>query len=138
NSEIFYFSCDLSDSAILKNNCLRNMIINLNNGYTTYLKSASYLLHNGNFSWTRKMITNNSKTILQDDSGIPLKFIDSTWNKTFFGTYDKPIPLFKNKFQEDLKNAYSPTNSNVKSLPFGIGYDYKLNESNLMLFTKRP
>jgi hypothetical protein len=138
NSEIFYFSCDLSDSAILKNNCLRNMIINLNNGYTTYLKSASYLLHNGNFSWTRKIITNNSKNILQDDSGIPLKFIDSTWNKTFFGTYDKPIPLFKNKFQEDLKLAYSPTNSNVKPLPFGIGYDYKLNESNLMLFSKRP
>jgi hypothetical protein len=138
NSEIFYFSCDLSDSAILKNNCLRNMIINLNNGYTTYLKSASYLLHNGNFSWTRKMILNKSNFILQDDSGIPLKFVDSTWNKSFFGTYDKPIPLFKNKFQEDLRLAYSPTNSNVKPLPFGIGYDYKLNESNLMLFSKRP
>jgi hypothetical protein len=138
NSEIFYFSCDLSDSAILKNNCLRNMIINLNNGYTTYLKSASYLLHNGNFSWTRKMILSKSKNILQDDSGIPIRFIDSTWSKTFFGTYDKPIPLFKNKFQEDLRLAYSPTNSNVKPLPFGIGYDYKLNESNLMLFSKRP
>jgi hypothetical protein len=138
NSEIFYFSCDLSDSAILKNNCLRNMIINLNNGYTTYLKSASYLLHNGNFSWTRKMILNKSNFILQDDSGIPLKFVDSTWNKSFFGTYDKPIPLFKNKFQEDLRLAYSPTNSNVKPLSFGIGYDYKLNESNLMLFSKRP
>jgi hypothetical protein len=136
--EIFYFSCDLSDSAILKDNCLRNMIINLNNGYTTYLKSASYLLHNGNFSWTRKMILSKSKNILQDDSGIPIRFIDSTWSKTFFGTYDKPIPLFKNKFQEDLRLAYSPTNSNVKPLPFGIGYDYKLNESNLMLFSKRP
>lgn len=136
-SSICYFSCDLSDSAILKNDCLRNMIINMDNGFTTYLKSASYLMHQGNFSWIRKIILSKSNHLLQDDSGIPLKYIDSTWNKTFFGTYDKPISLFKNKYQENLKQAFNPENQNVKPLPFGIGYDYKLNESNLMLFSKK-
>jgi hypothetical protein len=54
-----------------------------------------------------------------------------------FGTYDKPINLFKTRFQADLKTLYDSTDkATVKPLAFGIGYDYKPKESNLMLFTK--
>lgn len=135
NSEIVYISADISNPAISGNKCVLKYIESLNKGFTTYIKSASYLLHSANFSKVRDFILNGSNVILQDDSGIPLKYIDDKWNKKFYGTYDKPIPLFKNKFQSDLKDIYQ-SSSNVKSLPFGIGYDYKLNESNLMLFVK--
>ena len=84
----------------------------------------------------RAHILRKSHHILQDDSGIPLRYIDSTWQKTFYGSYDAPISLFKNKYQEQLRAAYEAGGSNVRPLPFGIGYDYRLNESNLMLFSK--
>jgi hypothetical protein len=76
---------------------------------------------------------------LQDDSGIALKFVsDSIWTKKFYGTYDKPIRLFRNKFQPELYKAYndSITKISIPKLTFGIGYDYKQNESNLMIFKK--
>ena len=36
------------------------------------IKSASYLLHSGNFSTVREFLLAHSATIIQDDSGIPL------------------------------------------------------------------
>jgi hypothetical protein len=104
----------------------------------TYLKSASYLLHNAYFSEARNSILKNSNLVLQDDSGIPIRYFDNEkWNRQLFGTYDKPINLFKTRFQEDLKLLYDSTDKEkIKPLQFGIGYDYKPNESNLMLFTK--
>lgn len=134
-----YFSLDVSDEGLAKNLCFRKFTASLN-GVTTYLKSASYLMHLWNFSFIRNTIINKSNYVLQDDSGIPLKFYkDSVWNKTFYGTYDKPISLFKNKFQESLFKVYNDSISKLKvrKLPFGIGYDYKPNESNLMLFKRK-
>jgi hypothetical protein len=134
-----YFSLDVSDEALAKNKCFRNYVSSIE-GVTTYLKSASYLMHLWNFSFIRNTILNRSQYVLQDDSGIPLKFFrDTTWNKTFYGTYDKPISLFKNKFQETVFKTYNDSVSklSVRKLPFGIGYDYKPNESNLMLFRKK-
>lgn len=130
-----YFSLDISNPALQQNACFMAFLNRLPNGVNTYMKSASYLLHSDNFSTLRKTILAKSGTILQDDSGLPLRFVDSTWQRTFYGTYDKPIPLFRNKYQADLKQAY--TTEGVRSLSFGIGYDYKQNESNLMLFRKR-
>lgn len=133
--KLTYFSLDISDPALQQNTCFMAFLKRLPNGVNTYMKSASYLLHLDNFSTLRKTILAKSGTILQDDSGMPLRYIDSSWTRTFYGTYDRPIPLFRNKFQGDLKQAYQT--EKPKPLPFGIGYDYKQNESNLMLFRKR-
>jgi hypothetical protein len=133
--KLIYFSLDISDAALQRNTCFMAFLNRLPNGVNTYMKSASYLLHLDNFSTLRKTILAKSRILLQDDSGMPLRFIDSSWTRTFYGTYDRPIPLFRNKYQGDLKQAYQT--EKPKALPFGIGYDYKQNESNLMLFRKR-
>ena len=39
------------------------------------VKSASYLLHNPGFSDVRDFLLKNSAAILQDDTGIPVKFL---------------------------------------------------------------
>lgn len=137
--QIHYFSLDVSDEGLATNVCFKNFASKLPR-VTTYLKSASYLLHNANFSFIRNLILQKSKNLLQDDSGIPIAFIkDSLWNRKFYGTYDKPINLFRNKFQANLFKVYNDSlnKSNIKKLDFGIGYDYKKNESNLMLFRKK-
>ena len=40
---------------------------------STYLKSASYLMHRPTFSIIRNLILSESENILQDDSGIPVQ-----------------------------------------------------------------
>jgi hypothetical protein len=105
---------------------------------STYLKSASYLMHSSSFSVIRNLILEESEFLLQDDSGIPLQFFDrAKWDLTFYGTYSEPISLFVERHQEDLKNIYLKKEKNVRPLPFGIGYQFKKGTSNLMLGCKR-
>lgn len=105
---------------------------------STYLKSASYLMHRPTFSIIRDLILEESEYLLQDDSGIPVKYFDqSKWDLTFYGTYSFPISLFAERHQEDLKEIYQKKELPVKALPFGIGYQYRQGTSNLMLGKKK-
>lgn len=106
---------------------------------TTYLKSASYLMHrHESFSIIRNLILDESEYVLQDDSGIPVKYFDQNkWDLTFYGTYSFPISLFAERHQEDLKEIYLKKEMKVKPLPFGIGYQYRQGTSNLMLARKK-
>lgn len=105
---------------------------------STYLKSASYLMHRPTFSIIRDLILNESEYLLQDDSGIPVQYFDrAKWNLTFYGNYSFPISLFAERHQEDLKEIYLKKELAVKPLPFGIGYQYRKGTSNLMLARKK-
>ena len=105
---------------------------------STYLKSASYLMHRPTFSIIRNIILDESEFLLQDDSGIPVKFFDTKkWDLTFYGNYSFPISLFAERHQEDLKEIYSSGGDNVKPLPFGIGYQYRKGTSTLMKAVKK-
>ena len=102
----------------------------------TYLKAASYLLHNSSYSTTREYILGKSELILQDDSGIPLNYVDpDTWSIQAFGVYQGPISLFSSRYQRDLKKLYQTTDP--LGLPFGIGYKLRLGTSNLQLFIRK-
>ncbi len=105
--------------------------LNSINMKSTYLKSASYLMHRPTFSIIRNVILDNCEYVLQDDSGIPIKFFDENkWDLTYYGHFQHPISLFAERQQEDLKAAYK--GEGVKDLPFGIGYQYMKGVSNLM------
>jgi hypothetical protein len=103
---------------------------------STYLKSASYLMHRPTFSIVRNIILDNCEYVLQDDSGIPIKYFDeSKWDLTYYGHFQNPISLFAERQQLDLKEAYK--GEGVKDLPFGIGYQYMKGVSNLMKAKKK-
>lgn len=105
---------------------------------STYLKAASYLLHRNEFSILRNWILNHSKQIVQDDSGIPLKFIADTtkWSTNYFGVYNKPIPLFYERYQQELFDVYHKNPGKILSLPFGIGYKSQEGTSNMSISIK--
>ncbi|MDX2301272.1 MAG: hypothetical protein NW226_00675 [Microscillaceae bacterium] len=104
---------------------------------TTYLKSASYLMYRETFSIIRNLILDKSKYLLQDDSGMPINFIDrNKWDLTFYGSYYAPIALFSVRYQPELRKIYAQK-ENVKPLPFGIGYQFQAGTSNLMLGVKK-
>ncbi|MCS7297620.1 MAG: hypothetical protein RMK19_05985 [Bacteroidia bacterium] len=102
----------------------------------TFIKSASYLLFSPEFSKIRRVILTQSVAILQEDSGIPYRFFDSTaWKVQLYGVYTQPIPLFRAKYQKDLWQAYR--RYPVKQLPFTIGYHIIPGTSNLLWATRR-
>ncbi|MDP1745701.1 MAG: hypothetical protein Q8L90_09000 [Bacteroidota bacterium] len=140
---LYYFSIDLSDNSLIKKPHFESFLNNFG-GLITFIKSASYLMHQKDFSMIRKSILDHSSIVLQDDSGIPLKYftdknpngLEQTWSElTFYGAYKEPIRLFKNFYQEELKKNYADT-TKTKPLLFRIGYQTQTNKSNLLLAKK--
>ena len=129
---LYYFSTDLSDSGIQKTPQFNKFVKKIDNP-VTYLKAASYLMHDQHFSTIRNLILSQSTSLLQDDSGIPVNYFgQQKWNLAFYGTYTQPIDLFAKRYQPELKKIYH-SDSKIKPLNFGIGYKFQVNQSNLML-----
>jgi hypothetical protein len=133
---VTYYSTNLDNNNYGSNNGMQAYIKGLGT-FNTYLKAASYLMHNASFSAIRGTITGQTKYLLQDDSGIPYKYFSdrNKWNISLYGVYVPPIPLFSNYNQKDLDSAYRDSTIMRKPLNFGIGYNF--NQSNLMLFEKK-
>ena len=106
----------------------------------SYLKAASYLLHEEDFSQARNFLLQNSTAILQDDSGIPFRYFDSLdWTIYLFGDYKGPIELFRPKYQADLAAAYQ-TSLLAAPMNFGTGYQFQPGLSggaNLLLAVRK-
>lgn len=134
NSEVKtvrYFMLNVIDEALEKNSPNFIKFIEKEGRYATVLKSASYLMHNDKFSKIRSTILSSTDFLVQDDSGAPLKFFnDKEWKVAFHGFYERPIPLFGNRYQKELKDAFKTKSTGI--LPFSYGYDYQPGQSNLM------
>jgi len=132
---LYYFSTDLSDDGLKRNSAVLSFCHSL--GPTnSFLKADSYLLHQNGFNIACNYLLGVSTSILQDDSGIPLRYcIPEKWNLRFFGTYTGPINLFKNFYQPDLRQYYAT--SSPKPLPFGFGYQYDRQDARLLLAVRR-
>lgn len=105
--------------------------------YAVIIKSASYLMHNDNTKFTkiRAAILESASFLVQDDSGIPLRYFKpDKWKLGYHGYYDGPIGLFANRMQRDFKKAMDEKSTG--RLPFSYGYDYKPGQSNLMTAEK--
>jgi len=136
-----YFSMNLGDEKVLGRFGLKKKpaIVKFLNSLpitTTYLKSASYLLHRPTFKIIRGVVLGKTKFLLQDDSGLPVKhFLNKQWENRFFGNYIQPIKMFAVRYQKDLKKIYR-NKKKIGPLPFDIGYKEYKGRSNLM-FSRR-
>ncbi|MEZ5352824.1 MAG: hypothetical protein R2762_09330 [Bryobacteraceae bacterium] len=132
---ITYVSADLSSPNFDGNMGLRSHLQSLG-VVTTFLKAASYLPHRNGFSGIRQHILAQSDAIVQDDTGIPYRFLaEGSWQVRLYGGYDRPIPSFRSMAQPDLREAYSRVDA--KPLGFHIGYGSGRKPSNLLVATRR-
>lgn len=132
-----YFSVNVRNDYIGRLKGFASMVRGLSPAHT-YLKSASYLMHRASFSEIRELILEVSPTLLQDDSGIPLRYFPpDQWELTFYGVYTRPIRLFANRYQPALRQKYQQGSPEVRPLKFGIGYQYRTGTSNLMLARRK-
>jgi hypothetical protein len=125
---LYYFSTDLSNPGVKSSGFLK-FCQPLAPG-NSLIKSASYLLHAGNFTVVRDWLLANSSTIIQDDSGIPLASYDPRrWRFFPFGRYAGPIAEFPGRYQERYEELFQRS----QPLDFGIGYRWRTYESNVLL-----
>lgn len=130
---VYYFSSDLSNDGIKKTPAFITFCDKHGMG-NSFAKAASYLMHMGAFSTVRDFLLTHSKTIIQDDSGIPYKYLKSEgWDIRLAGHYKGPIDLFKEDYQSDLADAFKA--QPVQELPFSLGYRWHPKESCVMLAT---
>ncbi len=132
---LYYFDSDLSNSGINSHPGVMNFCRARGAGIS-FLKSASYLMHRNSFSEVRSMLLDLSLTVVQDDSGIPIRYFDSNrWIVRFYGNYIGPIALFKEHYQQDLAELYR--RSRPKPLSFGVGYRFNASQTTLMVATRK-
>ena len=134
---LYYFSTDISDKGLKKKPEFVKFVLKRGH-YNTFVKSASYLMHNPEFSQIKSLILSHSVSLFQDDTGVPFKDfkrrLDVTWQ--FYGAYTKPVKDFGSYlFQADLDSAYKASKDN-QALPFSLGYHWSSKIQNYMLIKK--
>ena len=131
---LIYVSADLSNSGFTPS--FKSWLDQFS-GATAYFKAASYLPHDARFSEIRSWVLNNTRAVLQDDSGIPYKYYDpQIWNVALLGNYQAPIPLFAKHRQANLAAAYAARGP-AAPIPFGSGYHLRRSEANYQVATRR-
>lgn len=129
---LYYFSTNVDNDGV-KGSGFLTFCAKLGTG-DSLVKSASYLMHQNNFSQVRDFLLANSTLLIEDDSGIPVRFFDqSRWKLQPYGAYLGPINLFPGRYQNDLQKLYRQSH---RALTFGIGYRYRPKESNLLVATR--
>ena len=94
--------------------------------FNTYVKSASYLMHNASFSEIRNFVLSNTSSVFQDDTGIPFEYFDSKqWDFVFYGRYTRPINLFAGRYSPKLDSAFKDSTFVKRPLPFMTGYQLR-------------
>src|SRR5262249_9051790 len=96
---LYYFSTDISNDG-LGNTGFLKFCEGLGPG-DALVKSAMYLMPNDSFSMVRDFLLAHSATILQDDSGIPVRFFKpEDWQIRPYGSYLGPIPYYGSRYYQ--------------------------------------
>jgi hypothetical protein len=131
---LYYFTTDISDGGISSNPGFLRFCDRFGVG-CSFLKSSSYLMFEGGFNRIRNFILDHSKTIAQDDAGIPLAdFNHNKWNVRVFGNYVGPIEIFRQHYQPKLKEIFEQ--SGPPPIDFNFGYRWNYKESHLIVATR--
>lgn len=134
SSTLYYFNTDLSNGGLQRSGFLA--FCSTFGPADSLIKSASYLLHSGSFTAARDYLLDRSAVIIQDDSGIPLRYFDTKmWELHPFGRYAGPISIFPGRYQTDMQKLFAK--GRADPIDFGIGYRWRTHETNLLLAVKR-
>jgi len=126
---LYYFSTDLSNDGVKTSGFLK--FCDTFGLADSFIKSASYLLHADNFSSIRSYIVDHSDVVVEDDSGVPVRFFKpDEWQLMAFGNYVAPLGIFPHTYQPMLHDLYR---KRTAALDFGIGYRWRPSESNVLL-----
>lgn len=137
NVRVFYFKQDLSNGSMHTGHPLLNFVSSFGQP-PAFVKSASYLMHEGGFSAIRNYLLTGCRGVVQDPSGIPYRhFRERGWDLHLYGNYQGTLSIFSEHHQSDLVNAYRAGAGRIPQLDFGIGYLYSPATTCLMVGRRR-
>ena len=117
---LYYFGTNIANDGFRQSGLAR-FCERLGSG-DAFVKSASYLLHGGGFSDVRNFLLTHARTLLQDDTGVPLaNFDQSKWQLYPYGRYAGPISIFAHHYQSGMARLFS----HAQPIDFGIGYKWR-------------
>ncbi len=118
--KVYYFSKKL-DTEFKSKPDLSNFLLKLGQP-DTLIKSAQFIMHWPGMKDLRNQVLETSRTILQDDTGVPFRFLKAPdWNVKVFGQYSMPDKPFKTWYQKDLAAAFEDK-ATVGELGLELGY----------------
>jgi hypothetical protein len=132
---LYYFETNLANEGIKANPGFLKFCDQLGTAHSL-VKAASYLMHLEDFSSARNFLLEHSAAILEDDSGVPLKYFDSSkWLLRFFGSYPGPIALsLKSSINRIWRRAYTCQ----QRAPFAVQLRVPLaSDANVLSFWRR-
>jgi len=130
---LHYFCADLSNAGMGGRSAFLNFL-RQNHPDAAYVKSASYLMHEEEFSAVRNFLLTQCSTIVQDDSGVPLRDFDTRrWSLHLYGTYVAPLDIFAKYYQQDMADLYGKTKT--EPLTFGAGYHWSSKTATVIVAT---
>lgn len=138
---IYYVGTNVADGEMKKKMELATFIKSFKNK-VTFIKSASYILHNTDFEVMRRLVLDDTKAVLQDDTGVRYsEYIKAGWDVKLFGKYSRPIADFgPYTYQPDVAEIFKK-DSTIEKIDFTFGYHYigsketeKGRDSNTSLF----
>ena len=133
--QLYYISVDATDKALEYYPGFLDWVAQ-HRPASALLKSASYLLHDNQFQKTRSMILATADFVIQDDTGIPYRFLNQApWQVRLYGRYNKPIKSLSYGYQPDLEGAFKAKNLSAE-LPFPFGYHWRGKQSGLIIATR--
>jgi hypothetical protein len=92
-------------------------------------------MHGDGFAGVRNFLLQNSRVIIQDDSGIPLRAFSRGWKVNCYGRYVPHHEEFEKYRQADLAAIYAQ-NPPPPPLGFAFGYHWQKEDGLLMLATR--
>lgn len=143
SQRIYYVGTDVADEKMKSKMELATFIKSFKNK-VTFTKSASYIMHNTNFDIMRRIVVDDTKAVLQDDTGVRYEeFIKAGWDVKLYGVYGRPISDFGSyTYQNDLAKIYKEDKS-IEKIDFTFGYHWigtnrtGVNNTSLLLGTKK-
>lgn len=132
SQQLYYVSLDATDKALEFYPDFLSWVTQYKPA-TVLIKSASYLLHDHQFSKTRAMLLDAADVVVQDDTGIPYRYISQNpWQVKLYGRYSKPIRPMSYGYQKDLEAAFNSRHEQAP-LPFPFGYHWRGQQSGLII-----
>lgn len=129
---VYYFSTNIANSLVGKSGFLK--FCEKLGASDSLIKSSSYHMHEANFSKIRDIVLNQSHTIVQDDTGVPLRMLKGdVWNLEAHGRYTGPIGIFTKFYQRDLARLFKT--KSVGPIKFGFGYKWRV--SNILVARRK-
>ncbi len=137
---VYYFRYDVSNGKFTDTTLFVKYLNKMQGPVATYVKSASYLLHNDFMSNMRKFILTKADDVVEDDTGIPFRYFieKNNWNTKVYGEYQRPVKDFKwLDRQKELQAVFDKDSLNIPKLPFHLGYHWSSNKDVILVCQKK-